>query len=122
MRALLFHCRAIFENSSDKLYPLPYHIYFFFYFIEPLNNYGRLIINFLLATISLTFFYSLVFLASSKFLDLPAFANYKILVMIGAFSFVNSMTLVAIIFILIKSANAISSPIMKVINLAEMVA
>ncbi|MFH0808694.1 MAG: hypothetical protein V1888_03730 [archaeon] len=91
----------------------------FFYFIEPLNSYGKLIINFLFATMTLTFFYSIVFLASAKLLDVGSFQNYKILVMIGAFSFVNIITLIALAFILIKSALKVSSPVVRIMSLVQ---
>lgn len=93
----------------------------FLYFIEPLSNYGKLIINFLFATISMTLFYSLIFLASSKLLDIPLFANTKILVMIGAFSLANSLTLIAVLFIIVKSAIAISEPVAKITKVVGMV-
>jgi hypothetical protein len=93
----------------------------FFYFIEPLNSYGRLIINFLFATISLTLFYSIIFLASSKLLAIPIFEHTKILVMIGAFNIANSLTLIAVLFIIIKSAISIASPVSKVTKVVGMV-
>lgn len=89
----------------------------FFYFIEPLNNYGKLVINFLIATITSTFFYSIIFLASSKLLDISAFENIKILVMIGAFSFVNILTIIVLAFIIIKSATAVLSPVVRIMSL-----
>jgi len=88
----------------------------FFYFIEPLKNYGRLIINFLFTTILLTFFYALIFLASSKLLDINTFQNTKILVMIGAFTLINLATLVLSLFVVIKSALKVATPIMKVVS------
>jgi len=88
----------------------------FFYFIEPLNSYGKLIINFLLASISLTFFYAIIFLASSKLLDIAFFQNIKILVMISAFMFANILTLLLALFVIIKSAMKVISPVSKVIS------
>ena len=88
----------------------------FFYFIEPLKNYGRLIINFLFTTILLTFFYALIFLASSKLLDINTFQNTKILVMIGAFTLINLATFVLSLFVVIKSALKVATPIMKVVS------
>lgn len=90
-----------------------------FYFIEPLNSYGKLIINFLFATMTVTLFYSIVFLASSKLLEVGSFQNYKILVMIGAFSFVNIITLVVLAFVLIKSALKVASPVVKIMSLVQ---
>jgi hypothetical protein len=94
----------------------------FLYFIEPLNHYGKLIINFLVVTISLTFFYSLIFLASSKLLDVGFFADFKILVMIGAFALVNGTTIFIALFVIIKSALKIVSPITKVISVVGAIA
>lgn len=94
----------------------------FFYFIDPLKEYGRLILNFLFVTISLTFFYSLIFLASAKMLDIDTFANMKILVMIGAFSFVNLATLFLALFVAIKSALKVASPVMKIASVVQSVA
>ncbi|MFA5020408.1 MAG: hypothetical protein WC533_04915 [Candidatus Pacearchaeota archaeon] len=94
----------------------------FFYFIEPLKEYGKLIINFLFATMSLTFFYAIVFLTSSKLLELVAFQNTKILIMIGAFSFVNLATIFLILFVVIKSALKVASPIMQVVSVVGAVA
>jgi hypothetical protein len=91
----------------------------FFYFIEPLNTYGKFIINFLFATISITFFYSIIFLASSKLLEVGAFENFKILVMIGAFGFIDILTIIVIFFITIKSALKIASPVVKVISIVQ---
>jgi len=89
----------------------------FFYFIEPLNNYGRLIVNFLFSTIFMTFFYTLIFLASSKLLDLPIYQNTKMLVMIGAFSLVNLLSIIACIFIIVKASQNIVSPVVRTIRL-----
>jgi len=92
----------------------------FFYFIGPLKNYGKLILNTIFIVISLTFFYALIFLASSKLLDLTAFQNTKILVMIGAFSIVNFGTIILILFAIFKSVRA--TPITQIISVAKAVA
>jgi len=90
----------------------------FFYFIEPLNQYGKLIINYLFVVMALPFFYSIIFLASSKFLDLEVFANMKIVVMIGAFSLANLGTLFLILFVIFKAANAVAKPIGTITKVA----
>jgi len=94
----------------------------FFYFVEPLNNYGRLIINFLISTIVITFFYSIIFLASSKLLDVGSFSNFKILVMIGAFTCINLVTIFVALFVIIKSASSVAKPVMQVISVVQAVA
>lgn len=94
----------------------------FFYFIEPLNNYGKLILEYLIATIATTFFYSLIFLVSSKLLEIDSFQNIKILVMIGAFTFVNLATVIILLFIIVKTALKVAKPVREVTNLVGMVA
>jgi len=94
----------------------------FCYFFEPLKHYGKLIINFLISTMAITFFYSIIFLASSMLLDIEVFQNYKILIMIGAFTFVNSTTLIIALFVIVKSALRVAEPIMKVVSVVGAVA
>jgi hypothetical protein len=94
----------------------------FLYFIEPLNSYGKLIINFLIATISVTIFYAIIFLASSKLLDVGVFSNFKILVMIGAFTLINIATLFLALFVVIKSALKVAQPVMQVVSVVSAVA
>ena len=88
----------------------------FCYFFEPLKHYGKLIINFLVSTMAITFFYSIIFLASSMLLDISVFQNFKILVMIGAFTFVNSATIIVTFFVVVNAASKVASPIMKVVS------
>ena len=86
----------------------------FLYFLEPLKNYGKLILNFLGVLIVLPFFYSIILLASSKFLEVNIFSNLKILVMIGGFSLLNISSLILILFVIIKSALAVKTPIKEI--------
>ncbi|MCH7850922.1 MAG: hypothetical protein IH845_04740 [Nanoarchaeota archaeon] len=78
----------------------------FLYFIEPLEAYGKLIINYLGVLIFLPFFYSIILLASSKFLEVGTFSNLKILVMIGGFSLIIIFTLLLTLFVIFKAANS----------------
>ena len=88
----------------------------FCYFFDPLKHYGKLIIEFLISTMAITFFYSIIFLASSMLLDIPVFQNFKILVMIGAFTFVNSATIIITFFVVVNAASKVAAPIMKVVS------
>ena len=94
----------------------------FFYFIGPFNNFGRLLINFLFSTMALTFFYAVIFLASANLLNAAPFQNIKILVMIGAFTLVNIITICVGLFVLIKSATKVAAPVMQVVSVVETVA
>ncbi|MFH0711551.1 MAG: hypothetical protein V1889_00315 [archaeon] len=89
----------------------------FFYFFEPLQSYGKLILNYLGVLISLPFFYSIILLASSKFLETETFSGLKILVMIGGFSLVNLFTLFIALFVIFKAANAVATPVKQVVTL-----
>jgi len=76
----------------------------FFYFIPPLQDYGKFIFNFLGICIFMTFFDALVFLVCSELTNIPIFADIKILVMIGAFSISNLLMIYLMFFSAIKSA------------------
>lgn len=86
----------------------------FFYFIEPLESYGKLILNYLGILITLPFFYSIILFASSKFLETEIFSGLKILVMIGGFSLVNLLTIFLMIFVIFKAAN--SRPVKQIVT------
>lgn len=88
----------------------------FFYFISPLKEFGSMLINILIAAISLPLFYSLVFLASSKILNVGIFASFKILVALGAFGLVTLLTILLSLFIIIKSALKAIMPVVKVVK------
>jgi hypothetical protein len=90
----------------------------FLYFFEPLQSYGKLILNFLGILISLPFFYSIILLASSMFLNAGSFSNMKILVMLGGFNLVNIFTLLLILFAVFKAANAVSGPAKQIATIA----
>ena len=91
----------------------------FFYFFEPLQAYGKLIINYLGVLISLPFFYSIILLASSKFLETETFSSLKILVMIGGFSLVNIFTLFVALFVIFKAASAVATPVKQIVTVVN---
>lgn len=76
----------------------------FCYFIPPLNNYGKLILNFLGVCIFLTFFDALIFLVCSQLIQITFFESFKILVMISALTLTNLLMLYLMFFSAIKSA------------------
>jgi len=93
---LVLMLRYIFVSSGVIFFALG----IFFYFISPLNQYGRLIINFLMACIFLPFFYAIVFLAGSK---LAVGSSYKTLIMISSFALVLLFTGLICLFVIAKS-------------------
>lgn len=76
----------------------------FFYFIPPLNSYGRLILNFVGVCIFITFLDAIVLLAGSKLIGLALFQNFKILVVISSFSLANLLMSYAMFFAIARSA------------------
>ncbi|MBS3110284.1 hypothetical protein J4227_07180 [Candidatus Woesearchaeota archaeon] len=75
----------------------------FLYFIPPLKEYGKLIMNYLGVCIFLTFFDAVILLACSKLIDVGIFDNFKILVMITAFSIVNLLMGYLMVFTLVNT-------------------
>ena len=88
----------------------------FFYFISPLNQYGKLIINFLMAFIFLPFLYSIVFLAGSK---LAVGSSYKTLIMISSFALVLLFTILICLFVIAKSALSIKKYTNPIVNMVK---
>jgi hypothetical protein len=76
----------------------------FFYFISPLNQYGRLIINGLLTLIFLPFFYSIIFLTGSRISELSQFSSLKSLIMVGTLDLIILGTFLLLLFVVIKAA------------------
>jgi hypothetical protein len=81
----------------------------FFYFIPPLQEYGKAILNILLVIILVPFFNALILFAASALIDLPVFENYKIVLMMAAFLLINLFSLFLIILGLFKASNSASN-------------
>jgi hypothetical protein len=115
---ILLVLRYVLVCAGIVLFPIG----IFCYFIEPLQNYGKLILNTLIVIIIMPFFYTIIFLASSKLLQIPLFQNMKMVVMIGAFTLVNVGTLALIIFVIVKAALKVATPIMRIASIVAKVA
>lgn len=76
----------------------------FLYFIPPLKEYGKLIFNFIGVCIFVTFFDALILLAGAKLVEIPLFANFKIVVMISVFTMANCLMFYLMFFSALKSA------------------
>jgi len=100
MAALLLTLRYIIIAGGIVFVPIG----IFLYFIPPLRDYGKLILSFLGVCIFISFFDAIIFLICSKVIDIPLFSNFKILVMISAFSLANFMMLYFMLFSAIRSA------------------
>jgi hypothetical protein len=89
----------------------------FCYFFEPLESYGRLILNYLGVLIALPFFYSIILLASSKLLEVGIFSEIKIVAMIGGFVLVDIFTAFLLLFVIIKAASVVAKPVKQIVSL-----
>lgn len=78
----------------------------FCYFIPPLRSYGKLTLNILGLFIFVTFLDAIIILACSLLIEIPLFANFKILVMISCFSIVNFVFFILIKHVITKSGTA----------------
>jgi len=75
----------------------------FCYFIPPLKSYGRLIFNMLGTFIFITFIDAIIILACSMLIEIPLFANIKILIMISCFTIIDTVFLMMTLKAIFKS-------------------
>ncbi|MBU1622154.1 MAG: hypothetical protein KJ597_01125 [Nanoarchaeota archaeon] len=78
----------------------------FFYFIPPLQSYGKLITNLLLVVIFVPFFDAVMLFGASALLNISVFAGFKIILTIVAFTAVNLLMILLMIFAIIKAATS----------------
>jgi hypothetical protein len=78
----------------------------FFYFIPPLETYGKALLNILLIIIFVPFFNALILFAASALLELPVFDNFKIVLMISAFLLINLFSLFLIVLGIFKAVTS----------------
>jgi hypothetical protein len=76
----------------------------FCYFIEPLKQYGEMIINFLLVNIFMGFLVSIIILTFSKISALSLFDDFQMLLLTACFLLINISIIYFSYFALIKSA------------------
>jgi hypothetical protein len=88
----------------------------FFYFIPITQGYGKAIFNSFGVYLFIPFVDGIVLLICSRVLDVPAFENFKILIMISAFSIINFLMFYLIIFSMIKSAVKATSGDIQVVS------
>jgi len=93
----------------------------FFYFIPFLQNFGKFILYTLGSLIFIPFFYSIIFLVSSKIIQINAFREFKILIMIGSLDIIIFGTLFILLFVLIKATLSIMKPVKEVVTVVSSV-
>lgn len=101
--SVLLGMRYLFVSIGVVLFPFA----MFFYFIPPLQTYGKMILNVLLVGIFVTFFCSIILFGASMLSTLAVFQNFKIILATMAFLSIDGLMIFLIIFALIKSAFAI---------------
>jgi hypothetical protein len=100
LTSLLLIIRYIIVFVGVVLFPIGIFLYFF----DPLKNYGKLILNFLLTNIFIGFFVSLVILGFSKVSTLSMFDDFKCLLLTACFLSASLIIVMACFFAIIKSA------------------
>ncbi len=91
---------------------ISFPIAIFLNFIPPLKSYGALLLNTLLILIFLPFAQALILLGSSMLIEIPLFANFKMLITIGSFTLVTLSMVFLLAFAIIKAAlSVLKSPI-----------
>jgi hypothetical protein len=76
----------------------------FFYFLNPLKQYGSLILNFLGIAVFVTFFDAILLIGFSQLSTIGVFSNLRIIVLISAFLFIDALMLFLLFFSIVKSA------------------
>ncbi len=99
---ILLSLRYLLVALGVMLFPMA----LFLYFIPPLKSYGKLILNILLIIMFIPFFHSLMLLTAAKLIEIPVYANFKILLMISTFILINSSMIFLILFAIVKAAFA----------------
>jgi len=100
---ILLGLRYLFAVVGVVLFPFA----LFFYFIPPLQSYGKLITNLLLVIIFVPFFDAVILFGASALLKIPLFAGFKIVLTIVAFTAINLLMILLIIFAIIKAAMSV---------------
>jgi len=100
---ILLGLRYLFAIIGVVFFPIA----MFFYFIPPLQSYGKLITNLLLVIIFVPFFDAVMLFGASALLKIPVFANFKIVLTIVAFTAVNLLMILLTIFAIIKAATSV---------------
>lgn len=75
----------------------------FFYFIPPLQSYGKVIINVLLVVIFVPFFDAIILFGASALANVGAFSTFKVLLAIIAFLSIDLLMLFLVVFALLKA-------------------
>jgi len=76
----------------------------FFYFIPPLQSYGKMVLNVLLVLIFVPFLDAVLLFGASALMTIPLFDNVKIMVSTMAFLSVDLLMILLLVFAIVKAA------------------
>lgn len=96
---LLLGLRYLMVSIGVVLFPIG----LFMYFISPLQSYGEMILNILLAGIFVPFFVAILLFGASALMNVGVFANFKMILVMTAFCAVNLLMIGLVIFALLKA-------------------
>lgn len=105
--ALFLILRYLIVAMGVVLFPIA----IFLYFVPPLQDYGKLILNYLGVCIFVVFFDAIIFIVSSQMAQVPLFSSMKMILMIGAFTTTNFLMIYFLLFSIIKSAMKAAKPV-----------
>ena len=100
---ILLMIRYMMVSIGIVIFPLG----LFFYFIPPLQAYGRMILNVLMTAIFLPFFAGIILFGASVLLELPVYSDVKILFVASAFVLVDTFMILLIVFGGVKAVFAV---------------
>ncbi len=86
----------------------------FFYFFNPLKQYGVLVLNFLGISIFVTFLDSILLIGFSKLAEVDVFSGMKILILICSFMIINIFMLSLMFFSIVKAGFSVYSDVKKI--------
>jgi len=86
----------------------------FLFFLPPLKQYGSLILNFLGIAIFVTFFDVIILIGFSQIAEIGIFSEMKILVLISAFLFIEIITILLLLFSVVKGAFSVYSDVKRI--------
>ncbi|MBU0460610.1 MAG: hypothetical protein KJ597_00535 [Nanoarchaeota archaeon] len=84
---------------------------FLFYFIPPLQSYGKLILNVLTVIIFVPFFSGIILFGTSALMSIPMFADYKIVLSLVGFGSVSGLLLFLVAFALLKAVFSVKNSV-----------
>jgi hypothetical protein len=109
---LLLMIRFVVVSLGVALFPIA----IFCYFVEPLNSYGKLMLNFLFSNIFINFFVCLIILAFSRIAHAQQFSDFKIYIMMSTYCCIIIVMIFVCWFSVIKSAANSTASVASVIS------